>query len=145
MTTFNTALDALAAMLGEDETIRDYAVEKWQYPFTVRREDRNHIPINTDDLPLILVMRPSVTKTQVVGGRDTKHTVKLYVLFQQADPAKAQTEAVEAEELIDDVLLTTEPDTLGIKMLYPGSSKTDDAAVPPVYSIVMDVDIWHRR
>jgi hypothetical protein len=145
MTTFNTSLDALVDLLADSDTLRDYAVAHWQNAFTVRREDRNHIPIDPADLPLILVMRPQVTKTLVVGGRDTNHTLKLYVLFKQLDSVTAQTESVEIEEMIDDLLLATEPDTLGMKMLDPTGSRTDDAASPPIYSIIMDVEVWHRR
>ena len=148
---FNTALDRLVGLITADTSLQSFALAKWQKRFTVRREFRNRVQVNTSELPLIMLTRPSVTKEfRISGGRDNVNTVRLYILFQQDERAKAQSEIVEVEELIDDCLAANYriKDANGdplVKNVKPGDSVNDEGMFHPVYGIVMDVDIEQYR
>jgi hypothetical protein len=132
-------------------SLQEYASLKWGRVMTVRREFRNRVQVGASELPLIMVTRPSVSKeSRISGGRDNVNTIRLYVLFHQHDRAKAQSEVVAVEELIDDCLeayyrIKDEDGDPLVKNVKPGESANDEGMFHPVYGIVMDVSIEQYR
>lgn len=150
-TSFNTALDRLAELLAADTTIQAFALASWQKKITVKRKFRNRTQIHASELPLIMITRPEVEKeSRISGGRDNVNTVRLYILFNQDDPEKAQSEVVRIEELVDDFLDQNYriKDAAGmplVKNIKPGGSANDEGMFHPGYGIVMDTDIQQYR
>lgn len=152
MSSFNTALDRMVDLITADAALQAYAQAKWQKRFTVRREFRDRVQINAGELPLIMITRPSVEKESLIsGGRHKTNTVMLYVLFQQVDRVKAQSEVVDVENLLDTCLGVTNSrikDANGIplvKAVRPGSAANDQGMFHPVYGIVMENEIEENK
>ena len=151
MASFNTALDRLVVLMQTDAGLSTFCESKWGKIHTVRREFRTRVQVNASELPLIMITRPSVKKEfRISGGRDNTHTVGLYILFQQDDRVKAQSEVVEVEEWIDDCLAANYriKDAAGVplvKNVRPGDSSNNEGIWHPIYAIVMDVAIEQYR
>lgn len=145
MPTFNDAIANLVTTLEGDSALSSFCNTKWGASLTVLRLYKNRTEIQISDLPIALVTRPEVDKNFLIGARDGKHRVRIYFGFLQEDRLKAQEELIEVEELIDDALLVDH--TRGGKAIdtTPEASANDEGSYHPVYFMVMDVLIKHRR
>ena len=145
MPTFNDVLDNLVTTLEGDSALSAFVTAKWGKSLTVLRVYKNRQEIQISELPVALVTRPEVRKNFLIGARDGEHRVRIYLGFRQEDRLEAQAELIEAEELIDDALLVDQ--TGGGKAIdtKPAESINDEGSYHPVYFMVMDVLIKHRR
>ncbi|GAB63103.1 MAG: hypothetical protein DWB56_06725 [Candidatus Jettenia sp.] len=146
MASFTSLIDHIATTLQNNAPLTSFCDAKWGKALSVLKAFKQRIEINLNDLPVILITRPSLEKNFLVNiTRDGAHTVRLYAGFHQTDWAKALNEMVEFEEKIDDALLTDYTrGGLAINTI-PKSSVNDEGEFHPVYFIVMEVEIKHRR
>jgi len=145
MPTFNDAIANLVTTIEGDSALSAFCLSKWGKALTVLRVYKNRTEIQLSELPIALITRPEVNKKFLIGAREGEHRVRIYFGFQQDDRLKAQEELIEAEELIDDALLVDH--TRGGKAIdtTPEASANDEGSFHPVYFMVMDVLIKHRR
>jgi hypothetical protein len=151
MPSFNDALDRLKKVLSEDAAIAAWFHGRGDRKLTVKRLFKHRQQVNASELPLIMITRPDLDKKfRISGGRENTNTVRLYVLFQQNDREQAQQDVVRIEELIDDCLTANYrlKDAGGNPLadsIHPTGSANDEGMFHPVYAIVMDLAIVHRR
>lgn len=151
MATMNDALDRLVVLLQTNAGLTSYATTKWGKAFTIKRRFRQRPQINSSELPLIMITRPGVTHgDRLNGGSDNTNRVHLYIGFHQNDTDKAQSEIVEVEEMIDDILDANYrlKDIGGnplVKNVRPGDSVNDEGMMHPDYFMVKEVEIEHYR
>lgn len=145
MPTFNDVIANLVTTLEGDSALSTFCTNKWGASLTVPRLYKNRTEIQVSELPVALITRPEVKKNFLIGARDAEHRVRIYLGFRQEDKLKAQEELIEVEELIDDALLADH--TRGGKAIdtMPEASANDEGSFHPVYFLVMDVLIKHRR
>lgn len=143
---FITAIDNLASTLQNDAALTSFCKTKWGRSLTVKKIFKKRAELSIQNLPKILITRPTVEKSYLINtARESKNTVRLYCIFYQSDPRRALNELIEFEEKIDDAITTPEPGTLGAISINSKASVNDEGEWHPVYAIVMDVEIKHRR
>ncbi len=145
MSSFADVINSLKEKLETNPTLSQFCADNWGRGITVKTVFKQRTEINTSDLPLILITRPSVQKAFRIGVRDATHTIRLYCGFFEKDRRKALTNFVGFEEAIDDALLQINPDEIGAIEIRPTISINDEGIYHPVYFIVMEVEILHRR
>ena len=153
MTSFNDVLDRLVRILEEDEGVQNFAMDRWLSRITIKRVFKRRTEVNASELPLIMMTRPRLAQTPMLGGPESRkndNTVTLYILFVQPDAEKAQQDIIAIEELVDDCLNRNYriKDANGnplVKSVFPIESANDEGLYHPNYSIVKDLKIEHRR
>lgn len=145
MSSFTTVIDNIVTTLQNDSALSAFCVAKWGKALTVKKVYKKRVEINLNELPIILVTRPSVEKEFLIGARDADHIVRLYAGFHQTDREKAQEEVIEFEEKIDDALLVDHTRGGTATNTNPKSSVNDEGENHPAYFMAMDVAIKHRR
>lgn len=145
MSSFVLPYNNIVTTLQNNSALSTFCNDKWGKALTVKKVYKKRIEINLDELPIILVTRPSVEKEFLIGARDADHIVRLYCGFNQADREKAQEEIVEFEEKIDDALMVDHTRDGTATNTNPKSSVNDEGENHPSYFILMDVAIKHRR
>ena len=106
---FIPVIDNIVAVLEADSDISSFCFAQWKKGLTVKKVFRFRQEIGMDELPLVMITRPSVEKsTPYLGSKicETEHTLNLYCGFLQNDRKKAHDELVRFEELIDSGDLT---------------------------------------
>lgn len=145
MSSFDDAMLKIKSVLETDAALSSFCASTWGKEITVKRVFRRRTEIGLEQLPVILMTHPEVVKSYRVGARDGVHTIRLYCGFREEDREKAQAHFIRLEELIDDALLAPEPDTLGVFYVDPSDSVNDEGALHPVYFMLMDMKVQHRR
>lgn len=145
MSTFIDVINELVTTLQNDTALSSFSQTKWGKSLTVKKIFKERTEINTRDLPIILITRPSLEKSFLTGARDGAHTVRLYCGFHQNDRRRALEEFIEFEEKIDDALLNSQALESITLTINPLASANDEGKYHPVYFMVMDVEIRHRR
>jgi hypothetical protein len=146
MSTFNDAIDQLVSILLADANLKAFCREKWGKSLKVETVFKSRVEINQSDLPIILITRPETEKSYLVSNvRDSKHTIRLYCGFYQTSKEKGMEELIEFEEKIDDAMY--DKYTLNNTCLNTTSQRSanDEGIYYPVYFMVMEVEILHRR
>ena len=145
MASFIDVIDNLATTLEDNAALKSFCAEKWSKSLIVLTVFKERTEIQLSDLPIVLITRPETTKDFSTGTRDGTHTVRLYCGFRQEDRLKAMKELIEFEEKLDDALLVDHTRG-GIAIdTDPKASANDEGKFHPVYFMVMDVTIQHRR
>jgi hypothetical protein len=151
MASFNDALDRLVYLAQNDATLQTFSQSSWGRALAVKRIFRRRVEVNQAEMPLLMITRPSLeSEYRLSGGRENTHMVRLYGLFPQPDHLKAQQDVVEFEEQLDDFLTKNYriKDPGGnplVQNVYPLRAANDEGLYHPVYAIVKDVEIEHRR
>lgn len=145
MSSFTNVIANIVTTLENDSALATFCNTKWGKALTVKKIFQRRTEVGLNDLPLILVTRPSVDKEFLVGARDADNIVRLYAGFHQTDKEKAADEIIEFEEKIDDALMVDHIRGGYAKDTNPRASANDEGEYHPVYFIVMDVAIKHRR
>ncbi len=142
---FVDVMNSLVTILQGDNVLTDFCLETWGKAPTVRKVYRKRTEINLDDLPIVLITRPVVTKKTLTQARDSKHDVRFYCGFQEDDAEKGPDYLVRFEEFLDDVL-TANPTILGtVGNMILGESANDEGALHPIYFFVAEAEVHHRR
>ncbi|MDH3975611.1 MAG: hypothetical protein OEV42_15140 [Deltaproteobacteria bacterium] len=92
-----------------------------------------------------MITRPEMTPTwEIASSVYRKHTVRLYLGFQENLRNMAQEALIRLEEVVEQALLK---DGLFSPELYlePGKSKNDEGSRHPVYFLIKDVDIFTEK
>ena len=148
-TSFIDGINFIQTTLLNDAALKAFSLDSWNKAPMILPVFKKRVEIDVRDLPIILVTRPQVLKTLLVGARDGVNTVRLYCGFLQNAREQALAQIIQFEEKIDDALLTQEAtnaaNAAGIKYINPKSSVNDEGMYHPVYFIAMDVEISHRR
>ena len=153
MASFNDALDRLVTLALADATLQAFSQAKWGKALTIERIFKSRVMFsnNVSTLPFIMLTRPSIEEEyRLSGGRENTHMVRLYGLFLQPDRLKAQEEVIEFEEKLDDFLVSNyrikgAGGNPLVQNVYPLRAANDEGLYHPVYAIVKDVEIVHRR
>lgn len=142
---FTDAITALKTQLQTDAALAAFCAAAWGKGLTVQVAYKRRVEIHESDLPLILITRPDMKKKYLTGVRDGIHRARLYCGFLKADREQAQLDLIGFEEAIDDAILADY--TLGGTVIkaIPTESANDEGEHRPVYFMVMDVEIHHRR
>jgi hypothetical protein len=74
MASFNTALDNLVTVLRDYPALVAFSQAKWGKDLTVKRLYKKRTEIGASELPIILVVRPTVDKRFQLMARDGTHT-----------------------------------------------------------------------
>ncbi len=145
MSSFVIVYNNIITTLQNDSALSTFCNTKWGKALTVLKVFKQRVEINLADLPIIIVTRPSVDKEFLVNARDADHIVRLCAGFHQTDREKAMEEMIEFEEKIDDALMADHTRGGNAKDTNPKASVNDEGEFHPVYFMVMDVGIKHRR
>jgi len=146
MSSFTTVIDNIVTTLQNDAPLDAFCKSKWGKPISVKKIFKKRAELSIQNLPKILITRPLTEKSFLINtSRESKNTVRLYCIFYQTDKRKALNELIEFEEKIDDAILMQSSETLGAISINPKGSENDEGEWHPVYAIVMDVEIQHRR
>lgn len=145
MSSFTTVINNIVTTLQNDAALTLFCKTKWSRTLSIKKSYKKREEISIQDLPKILITRPNLEKSFLIGARDGTHTVRLYVGFFQNDKRRALEELIELEEKIDDALTTPEPAALGAISINPKASVNDEGEWHPAYFMVMDIEILHRR
>ena len=142
---FKDNLNALKIRLEQNAALQNYAGENFGKNFTVKRTYKKRVEINLGLLPLILITRPSVTRTMENQLISKLHSVNLYVGFLQNDYEKAQDHLIELDEILDSAIITKtqEPGDLPMKISL-GLSDNDEGIYHPSYFMVKEITIKER-
>lgn len=148
MGSFVDVINNIATTLQQDAALSSFCQSKWGRSLSVKKIFKERTEIGLNDLPSILITRPSTEKSFRILGfniRDWSNTVRLYCGFHQQDKLKALEELIEFEEKIDDALLFDS--TRGGLALRtdPKTSVNDEGIYYPTYFLAMDVEIISRR
>jgi len=142
---FTAVTDDIKITLESDAALNAFCTSRWGRSLTVKKAFRQRTEINMSEFPIALITRPEVEKRFLIGARDATHTVRIYVGFKQTDPEAAQDDLVVLEELIDDALLADHTRGGTAMSTDPQASANDEGLNHPIYFMVMDVEIEHRR
>lgn len=132
------ALKFLRDTLNDDVALKEYAQNHWGKALSVRITYRNRTEISLTDLPVVLITRPEVRPTDLVGSRKMEHRVRLYCGFHQRDPEKAALEMVEFEDLLEDAVMKNRRQGGHARYTAPAESANDEGRNHPSYFIVKD-------
>ena len=141
---FVDALQALQSQLEDNTLLQAFCQAEWGKGLTVKIVYKDRVAIHTDDLPLILITRPKVSRTISTGAKDGKHLVRLYAGFFQADREVGALELISFEEAIEDALDADQ--TLGgtAGAIDFGDSVNDEGAFHPSYFLTKEITVRHR-
>jgi len=146
MSSFKDVVNNLVTTLQNDSDMSTFCKAKWNKNLSVKKVFKERNEINYNDLPIILITRPSIEKSFRIGGdRENKNIVRLYCGFLQNDKRQALDEFIEFEEIIDDVLLKDSMRGNYALDTDPVSSINDEGKYHPIYFMVMDVEILQYR
>lgn len=145
MSSFVTVYNNIITTLQNDSALAAFCDAKWGKMLTVLKVFKKRVEVNLADLPVILVTRPNIDKEFLINARDADNIVRLYAGFHQTDREKAMEEMIEFEEKIDDALMVDHTRGGNAKSTNPKTSANDEGEFHPVYFMVMDVAIKHRR
>jgi len=142
---FADVLKQLQQQLANDSGLQSFAQTAWGKAVTVSLVFRDRTEVRMPDLPLIMITRPQVRRTELSSVRDGHHTVRLYCGFHQQNKETACTNMIGFEEAIDNAI--DADDTLGGTAIQavPGDSVNDEGMFHPVYFVVKDLNIHHRQ
>jgi len=103
---FVPTLADIKTTLENDAELQAYAQTKWGKPVKVRKVFRKRNEIGLDELPVILITRPSRNAEEALTRRkDNLHTVSIYAGFRQENRELAPDQLLEFEELIESALM----------------------------------------
>lgn len=139
------ALKALKNTLETDPALSSFAMHDFYRELSVRLAYRNRDELNVGDLPVIIITRPRVTKQFRTGVVDGDHTVMMYMVFTQEDREKATEELITFEELVDDAIRSNNTLNGTAINVTPVESVNDEGKNHPIYCIVTELTIQHRR
>ena len=147
MTSFKDVMTGLKTTLESNAALQAYAQAKWSKNIQIMIVFKPDTEVGLDELPLIMMTRPEVKKSSLIGGsREGEHIVRLYFLFREEDRLQAQEILIEMDEKIDDALTAPYPwDIGGALDIKPGDSLNNEGNFHPAYALVMDVSITHSR
>jgi len=142
---FSAVIQALQAQLENDTALQAFTQSAWGKALTVEQVFKDRTEVRMSDLPLIMITRPEVRRTELSNVRDGHHTVRLYCGFHSQDKHAAAVDMIDFEEAIDNAI--DADDTLGGTCIQalPGDSVNDEGKFHPVYFIVKDLSIHHRQ
>ena len=144
-TSFNDNLNEIVSVLSADVDLRNYCLQTWGKELTITREFQNKTEVHISSLPLCMITRPEMTPTwEVANSVNRKHTVRLYLGFQENLRNLAQEALIRLEEFVEQALLKEglfSPDIY----LEPGKSSNDEGSRHPVYFLVKDVNIFTEK
>jgi hypothetical protein len=146
LTTFADVLAGLKAQLESDPVLGEFCRARWNRDRQVRIEFKHRVEIGFDELPLILITQPRVSRREVLaGGRVAWHRVRLYAGFQQNDRSQGVIDQLLFEELIDAAVLRDT--TFGglADESHVLDSVNDEGMHQPVYFCVMELDVLFTR
>lgn len=148
MGSFTEVIDNIKTTLEGNTALTTFCTTKWGKVATVLKSYRYRTEIHIDELPVILITRPSLDKTQVALGskmRNGDNLVRLYIGFKQDDRTKALDEMIGLEEKIDDALMVDPFRGGKAESTLPTQSANDEGPVNSIYFTVMEINIKHRR
>ena len=139
------ALKALRDAITGSVPLSDFVSENFSRSLTIRFAYRFRDELNVGDLPALIITRPRVSKRFATGVRDGSHTVMLYLVFHQDDREKGAEQLITFEELLDDAIV--DDVTLGGAVIsaVPKETVNDEGKHHPVYCIVTEIELQHRR
>lgn len=145
MSSFILKLNALKIRLENNQALQDYTAANFGKQFIVKRTYKRRVEIHTNDLPIILITRPSVNRINANNLITKEHSVRLYVGFMQDDPEKAQDNLIELDELIDDAAIGRTSLAGDVSMpVYPQDSDNDEGVFHPTYFLVKHLTVKDR-
>jgi hypothetical protein len=145
MGSFVPKLNALKIRLEGNAALQAYAADTFGKQFMVKRVFKRRVEVHTNDLPLVLMTRPSVSRTISNGVITKEHVVRLYIGFTQNDLEKAQDNLIELDELIDTAVMEKTALTGDLPMpVSPQGSDNDEGVYHPTYFLVKDLMVKER-
>lgn len=144
MASFAATLQALQAALAGSSDLQAYCQAKWGKDLTAKIVYKERLAIHMAELPLIMITRPSISRSSSTGARDGHHAVRLYSGFFQDDRDLGALELITFEEAIDAALYADQQlggTAMGIEF---GDSVNDQGAFHPSYFLTKEITIRHR-
>jgi len=142
---FQDVIENIKETLTGDAALRSYLIAAFGKELTVTTGYRVRVEIGLEQLPYVLLTRPDTEKDFVSGGRDGKHTVRIYFGFYAENKEEAAKHLIRIEELIDDALLKDYTRGGHAIWTHPTLSSNDEGRHHPTYFFVSDIEILHRR
>lgn len=144
-TSFNNNLNEIVEALSGDTDLNNYCVQMWGKGLTVTREFRNKTDVHLSNLPICMITRPEMIPIwEMASSLYRKHTVRVYIGFQENLRNQAQETLIGLEELVEQALLKEGIFSPEI-YIEPGKSINDEGSRHPVYFLIKDIDVFTER
>ena len=150
MSSFITVTDALVTLFEGYAPLQTFCADNFKKALTVKKVLHNRVELHLEDLPRLMIVRPSIKKSGVAIGsslRKGENLVSLIWGFSLNDNQRDQAQdiLIQFEETLDDALKSVTPRELGAQRVDPVASANDSGKSHPSYFGVSDVEIEHRR
>lgn len=135
-------INALKVRLENNQALNDFALTKWEKVFKILKVFHNRTEIGLNDLPLIMITRPTVNRTPSNLSARKEHTVALYAGFRQEDRLLALEQLIELDSLLEDAVIVRTNLQGDIPMPVEVTDSTNDEGLyHPVYFMVMNLKV----
>lgn len=147
MASFLATIDGLVNALKTDAALSAFCSTNFAgRSLIISKTFKKRVEISSNDLPTIILTRPSVTKTFLNNNvLHSLHTVLLYAGFWKKDYRATFDLVTQFEEAIEDALWRVAPESIGAMSIVPKNSVNDEGMFAPIYFLTMEVEIQHRR
>lgn len=145
---FNDDIEVIKQALEGDDELEAFCLASFKRKLTVRRSFEKRTEIDSDEFPIMLIVRPSMDRSRATGGLvHRNHKLLLFFGFREEDKSEAQSHLVIMEELVEQALdkLEDDPDLSGEMLIEPGDSANDQGHYHPVYFIAKEVSVLTER
>lgn len=142
---FNDNLNEIVIALSGDTDLRNYCIQTWGKELTVTREFQNKTEVHISSLPICMITRPEMTPSwEVANSLHRKHTVRLYLGFQEDLRSQAQESLIGLEELVEQALLKEGVLSPNV-YIESGKSSNDEGSRHPVYFLIKEMDFFTEK
>jgi len=138
------ALRALQALIESDSGLQAFSQWKWGKAVAARIVFKHRVEIRVNELPLVLITRPRVTRKESTGAVVSANAVRLYAGFHQNDRDKGAAELIEFEEALEMLLRANQTLNGAANDLDSGESVNDEGAFHPVYFLTKELTVMVR-
>jgi hypothetical protein len=145
MSSFIDKINALKVRLERNADLQNYAAQNFGKQFTVKKSFRDITEISLEELPIIMILRPSVSRNTAGNAVTKEHEVDLVLGFRQEDSDLALDQFIEVDELLEAAAITktTEAGDVGM-YITPLDSANDTGIHAPAYFQGMTLRIKNR-
>jgi len=135
-------INAFKVRLENNQALNDFALTKFGKVFKVWKVFHSRTEIGLDDLPLIMLTRPSVNRTPSNLSARKEHTVALYAGYRQEDRLLSLEQSIELDSLLEYAVMgkTDLPGDVPMPVEVTDSTN-DEGLYHPVYFMVMLIKV----
>ncbi len=138
-------INALKIRIENNKPLQDYCALHFRKQLKVVNVFKTKKQITLDELPIVMITRPRVSREPFGNASKKEHSVYLYLGFQQTDIEKALDNSIEIEDLLE-AAISSKTSIQGDAGMYvsPADSSNDEGMFHPTYFMLMEVIIKDR-